>query len=119
MELVQVECPNCGAKLPPRAPEGVFTCQYCSASFQARDVRSARTEAGRSLDAKELARAIVEAQQELAHKQTRAQAQEAAATQAASVRGARRLGCVITLVTLAGALVPRRIVRERCSGSGS
>lgn len=35
MALVSLDCPNCGAKLPPREDSGRTRCEYCGATFEA------------------------------------------------------------------------------------
>lgn len=34
MAIVSLDCPNCGAKLPPREETGRTTCDYCGATFE-------------------------------------------------------------------------------------
>lgn len=34
MAIVSLDCPNCGAKLPPREETGRTTCEYCGATFE-------------------------------------------------------------------------------------
>ena len=66
MDLISVDCPSCGAKLPPKQPSGSITCEYCGGTFNLSQAKKARTEAGVVVDPKELARAIVQAQREQA-----------------------------------------------------
>ncbi len=64
MDLVSVQCPSCGADLPPRAPTGDNVCDYCGGRFQVSQARSAHTMAGVKLDVQQLAQAIVQAQRQ-------------------------------------------------------
>lgn len=64
MSLVSLRCPSCGADLPPREHTGEAVCDYCNSRFQVGQARAAHTVAGVSIDPRELARAIVEAQQQ-------------------------------------------------------
>ncbi len=34
MAIVSLDCPNCGAKLPPREDTGRTRCEYCGATFE-------------------------------------------------------------------------------------
>ena len=54
MKVIVVECPSCGAILPPRNAENRVTCEYCDQEFQLEDSKSIRDEEGLELDAKEL-----------------------------------------------------------------
>ncbi len=63
MNLVSVECPSCGANLPPRAPTGHYTCDYCGAQFAQQQVKHAHDQAGHAISTDQLAQAIVKAQQ--------------------------------------------------------
>lgn len=71
MDLVSVQCPSCGADLPPRVPAGVYTCDYCTSRFQVGQARAAHTMAGVQVDVQQLAAAIVQA-----HQQQQAQYQQ-------------------------------------------
>ena len=66
MELVRLQCPACGAELPPRTLDHEIVCQYCDSRFEAVQARSAKTVAGVVLDAAELlARLAAAAEAEL------------------------------------------------------
>jgi len=65
MNLVSVDCPSCGATLPPRAPSGQYTCDYCTAQFVPQQVKHAHDQQGHSLSTEQLAQAIVQAQQKM------------------------------------------------------
>lgn len=64
MELISVECPGCGAVLPPRDVSDVVQCEYCKARFRAAQSRAAKTQAGIRLSPEQLARLLEEARQE-------------------------------------------------------
>jgi DNA-directed RNA polymerase subunit M/transcription elongation factor TFIIS len=34
MKLIVIECPACGAILPPKDAENQVTCEYCDTEFQ-------------------------------------------------------------------------------------
>lgn len=58
MELLSLDCPRCGAHLPPTDPVGTIQCGYCGATFQAPQARAARTMAGQAVDPQQLAKMI-------------------------------------------------------------
>lgn len=120
MDMISVECPSCGADLPPQQPCGSYQCDYCGSRFQLDQARKAKTQAGAAVDPKAIAQAILAAQQEQARaRQAQAQADlaqaqaDAARAQARAAKQASRsgrgLGCLITsivLFTVIGSLVP-------------
>jgi hypothetical protein len=57
-ELVSVQCPSCGADLPPSRPCGSYLCAYCGSRFEVAQVRSAKTVHGASVDIGQLAQGI-------------------------------------------------------------
>lgn len=66
MSLVSVECPSCGATLPPREPSGRFVCDYCQAQFEPAQVKHAQDGQGHAISTAQLAEAIVQAQRKMA-----------------------------------------------------
>ena len=114
MDLISVECPSCGAKLPPREPSGNITCEYCGSSFSIGQAKKAQTQAGVVVDPQELARAIVQAQQEQLAAQQPPQIQINPAPIPTPTpkqvkkagRGCAFLSLFITLITIAGVLIP-------------
>lgn len=66
MQPVSLDCPNCGAALPPRDPAATITCEYCRTRFEPHQFRSGRTVAGQQLNPQELASLIVAAQEAMA-----------------------------------------------------
>lgn len=76
MQLVRVQCPSCSATLPPRAPCGTITCDYCGAVFESDQIRHAQDQQGQALSTDQLAQAIVQAQQELQQQQQQRQVQQ-------------------------------------------
>lgn len=114
MDLISVECPSCGAKLPPREPSGDITCEYCGSSFSIGQAKKAQTQAGVVVDPQELARAIVQAQQEHRAAQQPPQIQLNPAPIPTPTsrqvkkagRGCAFMSLFITLITIAGVLIP-------------
>lgn len=111
MDLISVECPSCGAKLPPREPSGSISCEYCGKSFQIGQAKKAQTQAGVVVDPQELARAIVQAQQEqlAARQPPRIEINPApipTPTPKQAKRGCAFISLFITLITVAGVLIP-------------
>ena len=107
MDLISVECPSCGARLPPKQPCGSYQCEYCNGQFNLEQAKKAQTQAGVMVDPKALAKAILDAQ----HAQRTELPYIAAPTPtpAQPNPAAARRGCglasVITLITLAGVLI--------------
>ncbi len=60
MQMLSLDCPKCGAHLPPKDPRGQVSCEYCGASFQAAQARGARTLAGQAIDPRQLAQMIAD-----------------------------------------------------------
>jgi hypothetical protein len=58
MQMVRLDCPACGAHLPPKNPCGTVSCEYCGTSFQAVEAKAARTVAGEAIDPAQLAQII-------------------------------------------------------------
>ena len=58
MDLISVQCPHCGAALPPREPSGRYRCDYCQMGFRAGESRAAKTQAGVRVSPKDLDRLI-------------------------------------------------------------
>jgi len=48
MDLVSIDCPKCGASLPPRLASGQTRCEYCGARFTTRRAQPASTTGGPS-----------------------------------------------------------------------
>jgi outer membrane protein assembly factor BamB len=46
VELFSVQCPNCGADLPPSRPCGSYLCAYCGSRFEVGAVRAAKDAQG-------------------------------------------------------------------------
>ena len=65
MEYLSFTCPHCGANLPPRAPTGDVSCDYCGNVFPASKPRAARTQQGALLSYDQLMRIVQEAQAEV------------------------------------------------------
>jgi predicted RNA-binding Zn-ribbon protein involved in translation (DUF1610 family) len=86
MELISVQCPSCGADLPPKAPAGAYKCAYCGKRFELAHARSAHTQEGREVSVETLAR-------ELGRATAAGHASPELAAQAA--RNARRVGCTV------------------------
>lgn len=66
MELISVDCPNCGATLPPQEPGGHYRCTYCGGEFRIDQAKKAQTQAGVAIDPHALAEAIIAAQRKAA-----------------------------------------------------
>ncbi len=122
MELLRLKCPSCGAELPPRAPTGTIQCDYCQSSFQASQVRQATTIAGQQMDAKAIAKAIVEAQQEMATQRQSDAFAQAHAHAAQARKGASRMamitGGIALLITVVAGIIPMLIVDKVVEGTG-
>jgi uncharacterized Zn finger protein (UPF0148 family) len=58
MQLISLDCPACGAQLPPKDPSGQLSCEYCGTSFRAVQAKAARTVAGEAIDPRQLAQMI-------------------------------------------------------------
>ena len=107
MDLVSVECPSCGASLPPAEPTGGYECEYCGERFEIGRARGAKTMAGQQLSVKELAHALAEAQRRMAQERAAAEARERAehVAQASKSPGVRIALAVALLVAIMGILV--------------
>jgi hypothetical protein len=55
-DLISVQCPSCGASLPPSQPCGSYQCVYCGSRFEVAQVRAATNVHGASVDVGALAR---------------------------------------------------------------
>ena len=55
-DLISVQCPSCGASLPPGQPCGSYQCAYCGSRFEVAQVRAATNVHGASVDVGQLAR---------------------------------------------------------------
>lgn len=64
MDLISVDCPNCGASLPPQEPGGEYRCSYCGGGFRLEQAKKAHTQAGIAIDPHALAQAILAAQRQ-------------------------------------------------------
>lgn len=69
MALVRLQCPACGAQLPPQELDATITCRYCDSRFEAADARSAKTMAGVDLDRAALLEHVREAREQLSEVQ--------------------------------------------------
>jgi hypothetical protein len=57
-ELVSVQCPSCGADLPPSRPCGSYVCAYCGSRFAVAQVRAAKSVQGQPVDLDQLVRDV-------------------------------------------------------------
>lgn len=73
MELISVDCPSCGASLPPQEPGGEYRCSYCGSGFRLEQAKKAHTQAGMAIDPHELAQAILAAQRQAQAEQVQQQ----------------------------------------------
>ncbi|MFO7563358.1 MAG: PQQ-binding-like beta-propeller repeat protein [Enhygromyxa sp.] len=64
MDLISVDCPSCGARLPPQDPGGAYQCSYCGSGFRLEQAKKAQTQAGVAIDPHQLAQAILAAQRQ-------------------------------------------------------
>ncbi len=101
MDLVSVECPSCGASLPPAEPTGGYECEYCGERFELGRARGAKTMAGQQISVKELAQALAEAQRRMAQERAAAEARERAERMAQTKSSGVRAAVVISLVAAA------------------
>ena len=62
MELIRLQCPACGAELPPQTLEHEVECQYCNSRFATLNARRATTMAGVVLEGERLAERIAAAE---------------------------------------------------------
>jgi hypothetical protein len=65
MKPIVIECPSCGAVLPPRDAENHVTCEYCDTEFELEKAKSIRDEDGQQLDPFELLRTLAAVQMEV------------------------------------------------------
>jgi hypothetical protein len=65
MKPIVIECPSCGAILPPRDAENHVTCEYCDLEFELEKAKSIRDEDGQQLDPFELLRTLAAVQMEV------------------------------------------------------
>jgi hypothetical protein len=65
MKPIVIECPSCGAVLPPRDAENHVTCEYCDIEFELEKAKSIRDEDGQELDPFELLRTLAAVQMEV------------------------------------------------------
>lgn len=65
MKPIVIECPSCGAVLPPRDAENHVTCEYCDVEFELEKSKSIRDEDGLQLDPFELLRTLAIVQMEV------------------------------------------------------
>ena len=75
MELISVDCPNCGASLPHQQPGSNYQCAYCGSAFRIEQAKKAHTQAGMAIDPHVIAQAIIAAQQQAAAQQHARQVQ--------------------------------------------
>jgi DNA-directed RNA polymerase subunit RPC12/RpoP/outer membrane protein assembly factor BamB len=64
MDMISVDCPNCGASLPHQQPGGDYRCSYCGSAFRLEQAKKAHTQQGMAIDPHALAQAIVAAQRQ-------------------------------------------------------
>ena len=76
MDLISVDCPSCGARLPPSPASGEYRCNYCGNGFRLDQAKKAQTQAGLAVDPHAIAAAILEAQRAQAAQQPHAYPQQ-------------------------------------------
>lgn len=104
MELVSVECPSCAASLPPREPSGQYVCDYCGSRFEARQIKSAKTQFGVQMGPEALAKALAQVHRAAQQRSSEEMAARARRARAAS-QAAGKLGRRIALLAIVGSLL--------------
>ncbi|RMG96296.1 MAG: hypothetical protein D6705_11670 [Deltaproteobacteria bacterium] len=108
MDPIVVECPNCGAALPPGDPKTGYACSYCGTQFRLQGARSAKTMAGIALTPQQL--------EQIAHALGRAEdpARNAALREAAErhQRRAVRIALTTTVLVAVGTMATAYFVSQ-------
>ncbi|RMH00407.1 MAG: hypothetical protein D6705_00470 [Deltaproteobacteria bacterium] len=102
MDVVIIECPSCGARLPPAEATGEYVCDYCGERFLLRQARRATTVTGKPRSVEGLARAVAAADGRTASEGPNAEEAPKTAPLAAAATAARAAIVAAALATLLG-----------------
>jgi outer membrane protein assembly factor BamB len=106
MELISVDCPNCGASLPHQQPGDHYQCSYCGSAFRLTQAKKAHTQAGMAIDPNVIAQAIIQAQKQAAQQQYQTQPVHQFVKVPETPKGVRVGLILLPIIIIAGVAVP-------------